>query len=228
MKIKTFATLWTTALFHATFFDADSQSAGQTNLCPINLVLPAPPFHSGPRRVESDPHTEAFPQWQRPPFLAPAGTTNLALRKPVTSSDTRNAAALALITDGYKEEDDARMVTLHSGKQWVQIDLEEPCSLYAVVLWHKQDRDRVTYCVVVQTAEDSSFTKNVHTLFNNDYGNLLGLGPGADQLYYETNLGKLVDAKGLKARYLRCYSRGNNADPLNWYREVEVWGLPPK
>jgi hypothetical protein len=157
------------------------------------------------------------------------GTTNLALHRHVTSSDTNCApATLALVTDGHKEEDDEHIATLCAGKQWVQIDLEEPCSIYAVVLWHREYQDRVTYCVAIQTAEDADFTKHVNTLFNNDYANVLGLGPGPDQLYYETHLGKLVDAKGVKARYIRCYSRGNSDDKLNWYREVEVWGLPLK
>ena len=93
------------------------------------------------------------------------------------------------------------------------------------MLWHKQDRDRVTYCVAVQAAEDASFAKSVDTLFNNDYGNLLGLGHGADQLYYETNQGTLLDGQGEKARYIRCYSRGNSDDRLNWYREVESMGI---
>lgn len=228
MKIEALA-ICLIGLVHGRVWGADPQTAGGTNLCPIKLVFPAPSFHSGPRRVESDPHTELFPEWPRPPFLAPVGTTNLALGKRVTTSDTNvSTAAVALITDGYKEEEEARMVALHSGKQWVQIDLGEPSSIYAVLLWHREYRDRVSYCVAVQTAEDSNFTEGVHTLFNNDYANLLGLGAGADKLYYETYSGKLVDGKGVKARYVRCYSRGNSDDRLNWYREVEVGGLPAK
>jgi hypothetical protein len=46
--------------------------------------------------------------------------------------------------------------------------------------------------------------------------------------YVETAEGKLVDAKGSVARYLRLYSRGNNANELNHYVEVEVFGRPAK
>ena len=46
--------------------------------------------------------------------------------------------------------------------------------------------------------------------------------------YVETAEGKLVDAKGAKARYVRLYSRGNNANELNHYVEVEVFGRPAK
>lgn len=201
----------------------------QTNLCPISIELPSSPFHSGPLGVDADPHTESAPQRARPPFLAPVGTRNLALHKRVTSSDTNcSPTTLALITDGYKGEDETRTAALVAGKQWVQIDLEVPCTIYAVVLWHLEYRDRVFHCVAVQSTEDAEFTKHVYTLFNNDYADLLGLGPGSDPQYYETNLGRLIDAKGVKARYVRCYSRGNTDDRLNWYREVEVWGLPGK
>ena len=40
--------------------------------------------------------------------------------------------------------------------------------------------------------------------------------------------GKLVDAKGSRARYVRLYSKGNNANELNHYVEVEVFGRPAK
>ena len=37
--------------------------------------------------------------------------------------------------------------------------------------------------------------------------------------------GKLIDAKGVKARYVRLFSNGNNANKLNHYVEVEVFGF---
>ena len=40
--------------------------------------------------------------------------------------------------------------------------------------------------------------------------------------------GKLVDAKGSRARYVRLYSRGNSANQLNHYVEAEVFGRPVK
>jgi len=46
--------------------------------------------------------------------------------------------------------------------------------------------------------------------------------------YVETAEGKLVDAKGSRARYVRLHSRGNNANELNHYVEVEVFGRPVK
>ena len=69
-------------------------------------------------------------------------------------------------------------------------------------------------------------TKNVRTLFNNDTDNSAGLGAGTDMHYVETNKGELIDAKGVKARYVRLYSNGNNNNDLNHYIEVEVYGRP--
>ena len=82
--------------------------------------------------------------------------------------------------------------------------------------------------VVVQVADDPDFIDNVKTLFNNDGDNSSGLGIGKDKAYWETNEGKLIDAKGVVARYVRLYSKGNTADDQNHYTEVEVYGLPAK
>jgi hypothetical protein len=36
--------------------------------------------------------------------------------------------------------------------------------------------------------------------------------------------GKLIEVKGEKARYVRCYSKGSTADEQNHYIEVEIHG----
>ena len=54
----------------------------------------------------------------------------------------------------------------------------------------------------------------------------LGKGIGKARPYIETNLGKLIDAKGMTARYVRLHSGGNTANDLNHYIEVEVFGKP--
>ena len=77
---------------------------------------------------------------------------------------------------------------------------------------------------LVQVADDRDFITNVRTLFNNDIDNSAGLGVGNDMHYIETNEGKLIDAKGARARYVRLYSNGNNIDDLNHYIEVEIYG----
>ena len=100
--------------------------------------------------------------------------------------------------------------------------------LAALVIWHDHRYVQVFRCVVVQSADDPDFTKNVQTIFNNDYENIAGLGIGTDKQYFETNQGKLIDTKGKKARYLRFYSKGSNASALNCYTEIEAYGLEAK
>ena len=205
------------------------ESGNVTNLAPIPLRLPAPAFGSWPVTESADPHLEPRSSRPRPLFLAPVGVTNLALHKKVTSSDrllSLSPATLAQITDGRKEPQTGDVVYLGTKKQWVQVDLEAPCRIYAVVIWHDQDSPLIFRCVVVQSADDAEFTRNVQTLFNNDYANEIGLGVGADKLYRESHEGRLIDAKGVSARYIRCYSKGSDVEPFNAYAEIEVWGLP--
>jgi hypothetical protein len=78
----------------------------------------------------------------------------------------------------------------------------------------------------VQISEDADFKTGVTTIFNNDAGNELGLGAGKDYAYVETYEGRLMDAKGVKGRYVRLYSKGNTTNKLNHYIEVEVFGKP--
>ena len=71
----------------------------------------------------------------------------------------------------------------------------------------------------------------METIFNNDQKNTAGLGIGTDREYFEnplTGAGKLIDAKGLQARYIRCYSKGSTDSALNSYIEIEAFGLPGK
>ena len=52
------------------------------------------------------------------------------------------------------------------------------------------------------------------------------MGIGSDMHYVETSEGRLIDAKGVRARYVRLYSNGNSSNELNHYIEVEVYGKP--
>ncbi|MCX6913442.1 MAG: hypothetical protein NT167_10410, partial [Verrucomicrobia bacterium] len=82
--------------------------------------------------------------------------------------------------------------------------------------------------VIVQVADDADFIENVRTLFNNDQDNTSGLGVGTDREYFEAYEGKLINAKGTKARYIRFYSKGSTESALNEYTEMEVYGRPVK
>jgi len=52
------------------------------------------------------------------------------------------------------------------------------------------------------------------------------LGVGTDREFFETFEGKLIPVKGVKARYLRFYSKGSTESALNEYTEIEVYGKP--
>lgn len=186
----------------------------------LKITPPRPPFWSGP-----PPLPTRFPKQHRPPFYVPRGVTNVALHKPVTASDDRPIiGTLNLVTDGDKESSDGSWVTFAPGKQWVQIDLQKSYNLYAIVVWHYHAEARVYHDVVVQVSDDEDFVNNVHTVFNADQHNDLGLGNGKDRDYFESNEGKLIDPKGIKGRYVRLYSNGNTSNDENNYTEVEVYG----
>ena len=195
-------------------------------LVAIDIKLPRPMFHGTPQptRVSNLEKPLGRP---RDPFLAPVGTKNVALGKPVSSSDEEPIIGeIKMITDGDKEATDGSYVELGPLLQHITIDLQAVYEIYAIVVWHYHKQARVYYDVVVQVADDPDFTTNVKTLFNNDIDNTSGLGVGQHKHYVETNEGKLIDAKGMRARYVRLYSKGNSSDDLNHYIEVEVYGKP--
>ena len=111
-------------------------------------------------------------------------------------------------------------------KQHVQVDLEAEYEIYAILVWHFHKQAIVYFDVVVQVSNDPDFITDVTTVFNNDIDNSAGLGIGKDMHYVETSEGKLIDAKGIKAQYVRLYSNGNSSNDLNHYIEVEVFGRP--
>ena len=202
-------------------------SAAAGDKAPIPLELPPQSSASTPLRPMMA-HLEPPGFRERPPFLAPKGTVNVSKGKTVTSSVAPTAGKLEIITDGDKRYTDGSVVTLPSGKQWVQIDLGEKYALYAIVMWHYHAAQRVCLDVIVQLADDPEFTKGVKTVFNNDEDNSCGLGVGKNWLYMESYEGKLIDTKGVIARYIRLYSNGNGDNNLNPYVEVEAFGKPAK
>ena len=130
-----------------------------------------------------------------------------------------------MITDGQKEAFDDQVVEMRKGTRYAQVDLGQACTLYAILIWHDHRFVQIYHDVIVQVADDTDFTQNVRTLFNNDMDNSSGLGVGTDREYFETREGKLIDAKGVKARYVRAYSKGSTQSALNVLQEIEVYGL---
>src|ERR1700743_2413388 len=201
-------------------------SAHAQEKVPLNTQLPKPLFVGTPVPLNV-PNLEPPMKGKRPDFMVPAGTINLAKNKKVTASDNNPVVGtLDLVTDGDKAGDEGSWVELGPGKQWVQIDLAKNANIYAILVWHFHSQARGYSDVVGQGSDDASFKSGVTTIFNNDFKNDLGLGVGKDLNYVETYQGKLIDAKGVKGRYVRLYSNGNTTNKLNDYIEVEVWGKP--
>jgi hypothetical protein len=201
-----------------------------SDMVPIEIKLPNAMFEGTPQNVKvlnlEPPRASGK---DRPPFLAPKGTENIALNKPIIGFDEEPIIGeLEMITDGDKEATDGSFVELGPGLKAVTIDLGAEYNIYALCIWHYHKQPRVYYDVIVQTAEDQDFITGVNTIFNNDIDNSSGLGVGKDMNYTETNEGKLIDAKGVKARFVRLYSNGNTSNELNNYIEVAVYGKPVK
>jgi len=204
-----------------------ARSAGE-QFAPLDIKLPKPMFVGTPTNV-AVPNLEKPLGKPRPPFLAPEGTRNVALKKPVSSSDEQPIIGeLSMTTDGDKEAAEGSFVELGPKLQYVTVDLKAQHTIYAIVVWHYHKQPAVYHDVIVQVADDRDFISNVQTVFNNDIDNSSGRGVGKDMSYVETSEGKLIDAKGVQGRYVRLFSRGNTANELNHYIEVEVFGKARK
>lgn len=192
--------------------------------------------------------TTALPWKPLPKFMVPEGTKNVALKKRVTSSDNFPIIGeLLMVTDGskelqregwvkneagqYKPQQQENWVELGPGTQWVQIDLGQRSRIYGIHIWHyfAGPGSRVYRDVIVQVCDENTFTKDMRTIYNNDQDETSKLGKGKDREFYEHNHGFRMDTRGknyegIRARFVRLYSRGNTDDAQNHYIEVEVIG----
>ncbi|MDZ8118598.1 discoidin domain-containing protein [Pontiella agarivorans] len=189
----------------------------------LELELPKPLFAGTPKQIRT--RNLEKPGTPAPEIMVPKGTVNVAEGKEVTSSDDFPVIGeLEYITDADKDGADGSYVELGPGVQWVQIDLGEAKTVYAVALWHYHAQARAYRDIIIQVSDDAEFVEGVTTVFNNDHDNSAGLGVGKAKEYIETNKGKLVDAKGVKGQYVRLYSNGSTGSDMNHYIEVEVFG----
>ena len=193
----------------------------------LDLKLPAPAFKGTPKDIQLSSYVEPLSDKPRPPMMVPAGLKNLMPTAKLTASD-KNATGSTLekVVDGDKEASDQSIIFLRKGTQFVQADLGSTAEIFAIAIWHAHNSAKVYHDIVVQTADDADFLQNVQTIFNNDQDNTSGLGVGTNREYFETHEGKLIDTKGVKARYLRFYSKGSTESALNEYTEIEVHGRP--
>jgi hypothetical protein len=218
----------TSALALAVIFQVLSPVAGRADdgKEPLALTLPSPTLKGTPEDLPKSATIDPIPD-KPPVFLVPKGVKNLALGKTVTSSvPPYPGDSLSQITDGKKEAIDSDSVEFKKGVQWVQVDLGASYPIYAIAMWHDHRYVQVMHDVIVQVSDDPEFKTGVTTLFNNDKDNVAGQGVGTDREYFETQMGKIIDGKGVKARYVRGYTKGSTNGAMNCWQELEVYGLP--
>ena len=206
---------------------ADDTAAADAGKVKLEVGKPKRAYERRPIHVPKEILVRLDKPWaEPPPLMVPKGTRLLSRGRPVTSGQSKFLrGSLDLVTDGDKEAADERFVDLGPGVQWVQIDLGRPAAVHAVAVWHDHREMWIYRDVVVRVSNDADFAAGVTTLYNNDDGGGSELGVGSDNLYVESHHGKVIDAKGVKARYVRLYSDGNSAEDVNHYTEVEVYGI---
>jgi len=212
----------------ALLFAASIRAADTESTVPLALNLPLHTLKGTPEDLPSGPNIEPASDEAPPPIKVPKGVTNVAANKPVTSSIPPYSGALFQITDGKKEPIDDDAVEFKKGTQWVQVDLGKSFAIHAIAMWHDHRYVQVMHDVILQVSDDSEFKSGVTTLFNNDTDNSSGLGVGTDREYFELQFGRVVPAKGIKARYVRGYIKGSNQAVINCWQEIEVYALPAK
>ena len=194
----------------------------------LKLELPKAMFVGTPKQVNST-HLDPTTGKPRAAFMVPKDVVLLSKGKKATASDSEPVIGdLSMITDGDKEGADGSFIEFGPQTQWAQVDLGAAAEIYAVVVWHYHSQARLYRDFIVQISDDPNFVKDVKTVYNNDDDNSSKLGAGKDYEYIETNEGRLVDAKGVKGRYVRCYSNGNTSNDMNHLIEIEVFGRPAK
>ena len=226
---------------------SDSSSAAPSAATPAAPTVPAgdleeiKPTYPKPMFVGTPVPPGDVPNLEEPvgedkvqkTFMAPKGTTNVALNKPVTSSDPapvipNGPESLKLITDGDADSSDGCFVELAPEPQWVQIDLGASCDIYKIIAWHFHRQAVIVKGVVVQVSDDAEFKTGVTTIYNSDIDDACKQGKGSDKAWVQTNHGRMFDGKGSKGRYVRLWSNGSTMDDFNRYIEVSVYGAPAK
>lgn len=201
-------------------------AAADKPLQPLELKLPEPTLRGTPEDLPAGPNIDPPPKEDPAPMMVPAGTKNISEGKKVTSSVKPFTGELSQVTDGKKEAFDSDAIEMRSGSQWVQVDLGSEHAIHAVVLWHDHRYIQITRDVILQVSNDPEFKTGVTTLYNNDLDDSSKQGAGKDKEYFETRWGRLIDGKGVKARYVRGYSKGTTLTALNCWQEIEVYGVP--
>ena len=194
----------------------------------LNIKLPAHTTKGTPEDLPSGPNIEPPPKSAPAPLQVPAGVKNVAAGKKVTSSVAPYTGELGQITDGKREPFDEDVLEFKKGTQWIQVDLGESYEIHALAMWHDHRLLQAFHDVVVQLSDDPEFKTGVTTVYNNDSDDSSKLGVGTDREYFELEFGRILPVKGIKARYLRGYTKGSSLSAINCWQEVEVYAVAAK
>ncbi|MBI2924707.1 MAG: hypothetical protein HYY24_03270 [Verrucomicrobia bacterium] len=215
-----------TAACAAALFASSARADDAKATEPLKLNLPTHTLKGTPEDLPSGPNIEPPSDKPPTPLQVPKGVINVAAGKSATASVKPFTGELSQLTDGKKEPLDDDAVEMRKGTQWVQLDLGESVAIHAIALWHDHRYIQLIHDVIVQVSDDPDFKSGVTTLFNNDTDNSSGLGVGTDREYFEIHFGKVVAGQGVKARFVRGYSKGGSLTALNCWQEIEVYALP--
>lgn len=195
---------------------------------PLAIKFPSHTPKGTPEDLPVGPHVEPLQTKAPKPLDVPKGVTNVAKGKEVTSSVPPYTGDLKQVTDGDREPFDDQAVEMKKGLQWIQVDLGQSFEIHAIAMWHDHRYVQAFHDVIVQISDDPEFKNGVTTVFNNDVDNSAGFGVGTDREYFELEFGRAVPVKGVKARYVRGYTRGSSLSAVNAWQELEVYALPAK
>lgn len=214
--------------FAAALLVSTASAADDKKTVPLVLKLPAHTTKGTPEDLPVGPHIEPVPKGPPPPIQVPPGVKNVAAGKPVTSSVAPYTGELTQITDGKREPYDEDVVEFKRGSHWVQVDLGDQFEIHAIAMWHDHRLLQAYHDVILQVSNDPEFKTGVTTLYNNDTDNSSKQGIGTDREYFELEYGRIVPVKGVKARYVRGYTKGSTLTAINCWQEIEVYALPGK
>ena len=194
----------------------------------IKLTFPEPYFGGTALLYEGENYQ--IPDYKPiPPLDVPSGTINIAKGKKVTASvEKPDFGKFSFLVDGNANYEEENVVGLPKGLQWIQIDFDKQYNIHAINLWHLYFTEAVVFDVIIQTADDAAFTKNVKTIYNNDHDKSSKIKLGTDKEYLEDYRGKLFHVKDTKTRFIRFYSNGSTHNEQNHYTEAVVYGSPIK
>ncbi|MCK7496471.1 MAG: hypothetical protein MZW92_40375 [Comamonadaceae bacterium] len=196
----------------------------------LKLTLPKPMFIGTPTNIKSA-NLEVVTGKSRGPFMVPAGTKLLSLKRPVDVE--RQAAGHRRARDDRRRREGRRRRLLRRTRPlrssgcrstWARSTRSTPSWRGTITA-----RPASTGTSSFQVADDKDFLKGVHDGLQQRPRQLVrAWASGKDKEYIEVAEGRLFDPKGATGRYVRMYSNGNTVNDLNHYVEIEVYGTPAK